>query len=62
MARIWVDLICRGLVTRVPRATDYDLTNLDTTLFSPTTNDWRIKHHVSDMVPPLLAEGEGPPT
>jgi hypothetical protein len=36
--------------------------NLDTTQFPPTTNGWETKYPVSDMVPPLLDEEEGPPT
>jgi hypothetical protein len=30
--------------------------------FPPVVNDWGIKHHIPDTVPPLLAEDEGPPT
>jgi hypothetical protein len=37
-------------------------TNLDMALFPPMTNGWGIKYHVPDMVPPLLAKGEGSPT
>jgi hypothetical protein len=52
----------RGLVPRVPWAASYGPTNLDTTLFPPAVNGWVTKNHVPHMVPPLLAEGEGPPT
>jgi hypothetical protein len=53
---------CRGLVSRVPWVVGYDPTNLVTTMFPPTASDWGTKYLVSVMVPPLLAEGEGPPT
>jgi hypothetical protein len=36
--------------------------NLDTAQFTPAANSWGTKYPVSDMVPALLAEGEGPPT
>jgi hypothetical protein len=29
--------------------------------FPPVANGWRTKHLIPDMVPPLLAEEEGPP-
>jgi hypothetical protein len=53
---------CQGLVLWVPQASGYDPTNLDTTLFPAMANGWRTKYIVLDMVPPLLVEGEGPPT
>jgi hypothetical protein len=51
----------RGLVPQLPQVTGYSPTNLDTTQFSPMINGWGTKYPVSDMAPPLLAEGEGPP-
>jgi hypothetical protein len=30
--------------------------------FPPATDDWRTKRPIADMVPPLLAEEEGPPS
>jgi hypothetical protein len=30
--------------------------------FPPTAHSWETKHPVLDMVPPLLAKEEGPPT
>jgi hypothetical protein len=50
---------CQGLV---PWATSYDPRNMDMTLFLLAANDWRTKYPILDMVPPLLAEGEGPST
>jgi hypothetical protein len=45
-----------------PHATGYDPKNLDTGWFPPAANDWENKCPVPDMIPPLLAEEEGPPT
>jgi hypothetical protein len=30
--------------------------------FPPTAHSWETKHPILDMVPPLLAKEEGPPT
>jgi hypothetical protein len=40
----------------------YGPTSLDTTMFPPSANDRKTKGPISDMVPSLHAEGEGPPT
>jgi hypothetical protein len=53
---------CQGLLPRVPRGAGYGPANMDTTLFLPAANSWGTKYPVPDMVPPLLAEWEGPPT
>jgi hypothetical protein len=31
-------------------------------MFPPPANGWGTKYPVTNMVPPLLVEGEGPPT
>jgi hypothetical protein len=36
--------------------------NLDMIRFPPAVNGWGTTHHIPDMVPPLKAKGEGPPT
>jgi hypothetical protein len=53
---------CRGLVPRVPWAAGYGPKNPDTTRFPTAANSWRTMHLIPDMIPPLLAKGEGPPT
>jgi hypothetical protein len=37
-------------------------TNLNMAMFPPAANGWGTKYPVPDMIPPLLAEGGGPPT
>jgi hypothetical protein len=51
-----------GSYTRVLWAASYGPTNLDTTGFPPLANDWGTKYPLPDIAPPLLAEGEGPPS
>jgi hypothetical protein len=51
---------CRGPVPWVPRATDYDPTNLDMTRFPLATNGWETLYLVPDTIIPLMVEGEGP--
>jgi hypothetical protein len=53
---------CQGPVPRVPRAAGYGPTNLDMTMFPLVAIGWGTKFPVPHMVPPLLVEGEGPPT
>jgi hypothetical protein len=52
----------QGLVPYVPWATGYDTNNMDMTRLPPVANCWGVTHTILDMVPPLLAKGEGPPT
>jgi hypothetical protein len=51
-----------GPIPWVLWAAIYGPTNLDTTRFPAVARDWGTKYPVPDMAPPLLAEGEGPPT
>jgi hypothetical protein len=45
----------------LPWVTGYDPTNLNTTQIPSVGHGWRIKYPVSDMAPPLMAEGDEPP-
>jgi hypothetical protein len=58
---VYIIIVRASLSILVLRTASYN-PNLDTTIFPLVTNRWETKYPVPDMVPPLLAEGEGPPT
>jgi hypothetical protein len=53
---------CRSLVPRVPWAAGCGKKKLDMTWLPLAIEGLGAMHPILDMVPPLVAEGEGPPT
>jgi hypothetical protein len=54
--------MCQGPVSQVPRAAGYGSKNLDTARCPIVVHGWGVTQLMPGMVPPLLAEKEGPAT